>query len=173
LIRPSVILAEHALGNGMRDEAMWRLAYPRAFWDAASAAASAAGIDPLLLLALVREESRYDPAVTSPAGAVGLAQLLPSTAQAMTNDRTMTVSRLKDAATNLLLGARYLRLQLDRFSGDPRFALAAYNAGPGAARRWVDLDADPDHLLEKIPYAETRAYVQRVLGSYGVYRVVW
>lgn len=173
LIRPSVILAEHALGNGMRDEAMWRLAYPRAFWDAASAAASAAGIDPLLLLALVREESRYDPTVSSPAGAVGLAQLLPTTAQAMTSDRTMTVSRLKDPTTNLLLGARYLRLQLDRFSGDPRFALAAYNAGPGAARRWVDLDADPDHLLEKIPYAETRAYVQRVLGSYGVYKVIW
>jgi len=173
LIRPSVILAEYALGNGMRDEAMWRLAYPRAFWDAATAAASAAGIDPLLLLALVREESRYDAAVISQAGAVGLAQLLPTTAQAMMNDRTITVSRLKDPAMNLMLGARYLRLQMDRFGGDARVALAAYNAGPGAARRWVGLDADPDYFIEKIGYAETRAYVQRVMGSYGVYRVVW
>ncbi len=173
VVRQSVILAEYALGNGMRDDAMWRLAYPRAFWDAATAAASAAGIDPLLLLALVREESRYDPAVTSQAGAVGLAQLLPSTAQAMTSDRTMTAGRLKDPATNLMLGARYLRLQMDRFAGDPRLALAAYNAGPGAARRWVGLDADPDYFIERIGYAETRAYVQRVLGSYGVYRVLW
>jgi soluble lytic murein transglycosylase-like protein len=173
LIRPSVILAEHALGNGMRDEEMWKLAYPRAFWDAATAAASAARIDPLLLLALVREESRYDAAVISSAGAVGLAQLLPTTAQAMTNDRTLTAGRLKDPAINLMLGARYLRMQMDRFGGDARVALAAYNAGPGAARRWVGLDADPDFFIEKIGYAETRAYVQRVMGSYGVYRVVW
>jgi soluble lytic murein transglycosylase len=72
-----------------------------------------------------------------------------------------------------MLGARYLRLQMDRFAGDSRLALAAYNAGPGAARRWVGLDADPDYFIERIGYAETRAYVQRVLGSYGVYRVLW
>jgi soluble lytic murein transglycosylase len=173
LVRTSVILAEYALANGARDEAMWRLAYPKAFWEAASAAASAAGIDPLLLLALVREESRYDPAVMSVAGAVGLAQLLPSTAQAIASDRTLSAARLKDPATNLMLGARYLRLQLDRFGGDARLALAAYNAGPAAARRWVALDADPDYFIEKIGYAETRAYVQRVLGSYGVYRLLW
>lgn len=173
LVRTSVILAEYALANGARDEAMWRLAYPRAFWEATTAAASAAGIDPLLLLALVREESRYDHAVTSVAGAVGLAQLLPSTAQALTSDRTLSAARLKDPATNLMLGARYLRLQLDRFGGDVRLALAAYNAGPAAARRWVALDNDPDYFIEKIGYAETRAYVQRVLGSYGVYRLLW
>ncbi len=172
-VRRSVAYAEEALAGGVRDEAVWRLAYPRAYWPEATRAAQAAGVDALLLLALVREESRYDPVVISPARAVGLAQILPTTAQAMTGDASITASRLKDPEANLLLGARYLRLQLDRFGGDLRLALAAYNAGPGAAYRWKDLDADPDYFIEKIGYAETRAYVRRVLGSYGVYRLLW
>jgi soluble lytic murein transglycosylase len=169
----SVAYASEALQHGVRDGGTWRLAYPKAFWPEVTQAASSAGIDPLLLLALVREESRYDPAVVSPAGAVGLAQLLPSTAQALSGSPRMTLERLQEPSTNLTLGARYLRLQLDRFDGDLRLALAAYNAGPGAARRWVDLDPDPDYFVERIPFAETRAYLQRVLGTYGVYRALW
>jgi len=172
-VRRSVAYAEEALAGGVRDKAVWRLAYPKAYWADVSAAAKTAGIDPLLLLALVREESRYDALAISPARAVGLAQILPTTAQAMTGDPSITAHRLKDPSTNLTLGARYLRLQLDRFDGDLRLALAAYNAGPGAARRWRNLDPDPDYFIEKIGYAETRAYVRRVLGSYGVYRIVW
>ncbi|MGQ0549818.1 MAG: transglycosylase SLT domain-containing protein [Armatimonadota bacterium] len=172
-VRQSVALAEDALANGIRDETMWRIAYPKAFWPEVSAAAQAAGIDPLLLLALVREESRYDPDAISPARAVGLSQVLPSTAQAMTSDRSYTAQKLRDPAINLRLGARYLRLQLDRFGGDVRLALAAYNAGPGSARKWANSDADPDYFIEKIGIAETRAYVRRVLGSYGIYRLLW
>ncbi|MDR7487021.1 MAG: lytic transglycosylase domain-containing protein [Armatimonadota bacterium] len=172
-VRRSVSFAEQALGEGVRDEAVWRLAYPRAFWREATAAAAAAGVDPLLLLALVREESRYDPAAVSPARAVGLTQLLPSTAQTIASDATIGVARLTDPALNLTLGARYLRAQLDRFNGDLRLALAAYNAGPGHARRWAGLDADPDYLMESIGFAETRAYVRRVLGAYGIYRLLW
>jgi soluble lytic murein transglycosylase-like protein len=169
----SVRHAEEALRRGMRDVAVWRLAYPKAYWPEVTAAAQQAGIDPLLLLAIVREESRYDPAVVSPARAVGLAQLLPSTARAMTSDRSMNMQRLKDPRVNLLLGARYVRLQLDRFGGDLRLALAAYNAGPGAARRWTRLAGDPDQLVERINLFETREYVKRVMGSHGVYRLVW
>ncbi len=169
----SVRYAEEALRGGLRDVEMWRLAYPKAFWPDVTAAAQRVNIDPLLLLALVREESRYDPAVVSPARAVGLAQLLPSTARAMTSDRSMSMQRLKDPAINLTLGARYVRLQLDRFGGDVRLALAAYNAGPGSARRWTSLAGDPDYLVERITIFETREYVKRVVGSYGVYRLVW
>jgi soluble lytic murein transglycosylase len=169
----SVAYAEDALHRGVRDEGTWRLAYPRAYWTEVTAAAQAGRIDPLLLLSLVREESRYDPTAISPAGAVGLAQLLPSTAKTLSGDSGMSVHRLTDPATNLTLGARYIRLQLDRFDGDLRLALAAYNAGPGAARRWVGLDADPDYLVERIGFAETRAYIRRVLGSYGIYRLLW
>ncbi|MDR7555610.1 MAG: lytic transglycosylase domain-containing protein [Armatimonadota bacterium] len=172
-VRRSVDVAEALLAEGMRDEAVWRLAYPRAFWQEVTAAATAAQIDPLLLLALVREESRYDPVAVSPARAVGLAQLLPSTARTLAGDPTIDVARLTDPALNLTLGARYLRMQLDRFHGDLRLALAAYNAGPGNARRFAGLDPDPDYLVEKIDFAETRAYVRRVLGSYGIYRLLW
>ncbi len=93
--------------------------------------------------------------------------------QAMTGDASTGLQQLKDPSLNLRLGARYLRLQVDRFGGDLRLVLAAYNAGPGAARRWVDLDPDPDYFVEKIGFAETRAYIRRVLGSYGVYKLLW
>jgi soluble lytic murein transglycosylase len=169
----SVEHAEHALAYGVRDQTTWRLAYPRAYWPEVTAAARAARIDPLLLLALVREESRYDAVALSPARAVGLAQLLLSTAREVSGDATLDLGRLQDPATNLTLGARYLRRQIDRFGGDLRLALAAYNAGPGAARRWVNLDPDPDYFIERIPYSETRAYIRRVLGSYGIYQLLW
>jgi soluble lytic murein transglycosylase len=169
----SVAMAEAALASGVRDEAVWRLAYPKAYWSEVASAAAAANIDPLLLLALVREESRYDPHAVSPARAVGLAQLLPSTARGMAGDRALNADKLTEPALNLRLGARYLSLQLERFGGDVRLALAAYNAGPGSARRWVRMDADPDYFMEKISIAETRAYVRRVLGSYGIYKLLW
>lgn len=165
----SVRFAEDALAGGVRDRETWRLAYPRAYWPQVQAASAAAGLDPYLLLALVREESRYEATVVSPARAVGLAQLLPSTASGL-HGRAVTVRDLQEPALNLRLGARYLRAQLDRFGGDLVFAAAAYNAGPGAVARWTALDRDPDALVERIPYAETRAYVRRVIGSYGVYR---
>ncbi len=172
-VRQSVADAEEALAAGVRDETMWRVAYPRVYWSEVTAAAQAANIDPLFLLAVVREESRYDASVISPARAVGLAQMLPGTAQAMAGDASIGVQRLKDPSLNLRLGARYLRLQLDRFGGDLRLTLAAYNAGPGAAQRWVNLDPDPDYVVEKIGFSETRAYVRRVLGSYGIYKLLW
>jgi soluble lytic murein transglycosylase len=169
----SVRYADDALSRGVRDEGTWRLAYPKAYWAEVTAAAQQAGVEPLLLIALVREESRYDAVVLSHARAIGLTQLLVGTARATANDPTLTVQRIKDPAVNLTIGARYLRQQLDRFGGDPRLALAAYNAGPGAAARWVNIDPDPDFFIERIGFSETRAYVRRVLGTYGVYRALY
>jgi soluble lytic murein transglycosylase-like protein len=112
------------------------------------AAAGRYGIDPSLLRALVRQESGFDPAATSPAGAQGLTQLMPATAA------SLGVANPLDPLQSLDGGARYLRQQLDRFGGDERLALAAYNAGPGAVARFGGVP----------PYAETQAYVERVLG---------
>jgi soluble lytic murein transglycosylase-like protein len=112
------------------------------------AAAAKHGIDPALLRALVRQESGFDPAARSPAGATGLTQLMPGTAA------SLGVTDATDPAQALDGGARYLRQQLDRFGGDERLALAAYNAGPGAVARHGGVP----------PYAETQQYVERVLG---------
>lgn len=118
------------------------------------AAAQRHGIDPALLHGLVRAESSFDPTVTSPAGAQGLCQLMPGTAAAL------GVTDPFDPAQSLDGGARYLRQQLDAFGGDPALALAAYNAGPGAVRRYGGVP----------PYAETQAYVRKVLDYAAAYR---
>ena len=111
-------------------------------------AAQRNGVDPALLKGLIRQESGFNPNARSGAGAVGLTQLMPSTAAGL------GVGDPTDPAQAIEGGARYLRQQLDRFGGDPAKALAAYNAGPGAVERFGGVP----------PYAETQSYVQRVLG---------
>lgn len=116
-------------------------------------AASANGLDPALVAAVTRAESGFRVDAGSPAGAQGLMQLMPSTAAGL------GVTDIHDAAQNLGAGSRYLKQQIERF-GDLRLALAAYNAGPGAVSRYGGVP----------PYAETQAYVDKVLGYYQQYR---
>jgi soluble lytic murein transglycosylase-like protein len=108
-------------------------------------AAEDTGLSEDLIHAVIRAESDYDPTCRSSAGAMGLMQLMPGTA------RGLGVTNAWDPAQNVAGGARYLREQLDTF-GDLSLALAAYNAGPGAVRRY---DGVP-------PYDETQTYVRRV-----------
>jgi soluble lytic murein transglycosylase-like protein len=112
------------------------------------AAAARNGIDPALLTGLIRQESGFDPGAVSGAGAAGLTQLMPATAQAL------GVTDPRDPAQSIEGGARYLREQLDRFGGDVAKALAAYNAGPGAVERFGGVP----------PYPETQQYVSNILS---------
>ncbi len=110
-------------------------------------------IDPALIKAVIANESGFNANATSKVGAQGLMQLMPETAA------SLGVRDAYDPAQNVAGGARYLRGLLDRFGGDKRLAIAAYNAGPGAVERYRDVP----------PYAETQSYVQNVLASFDKY----
>ena len=113
-------------------------------------AAQVHGLDPRLVAAVARRESAFNASAVSPVGACGLMQLMPATA------KYLGVSNVFDPRQNVLGGARYLRTLLDTFNGDLDLTLAAYNAGPGAVRKYKGIP----------PYRETRDYVRIVRASY-------
>lgn len=156
----------------------WRIAYPPAFRTDVDKWALPAGVPPALLLALMREESALDPRAVSPAGAVGLTQLMLPTARDMARQLKLprpTKEDLKRPPLNIRFGARYLGQLIRRFDGSGPLALAAYNAGGGAVSRWLveRRDLDVDEFVEEIPFDETRGYVKRVLRSYAAYRLLY
>jgi soluble lytic murein transglycosylase len=117
-----------------------------------------------LVAAVVFAESRFDPSAVSPRGALGLMQIMPSTAAWIAEQLGQPVptnADLHDPALNTHLGTWYLRHLLDRFGG-VESALAAYNAGPSNVERW--------RLGEGEPFAETTAFVRRVLSARPIYR---
>jgi soluble lytic murein transglycosylase len=149
-----------------------RLGHPEPLPDRLPAACAAAGLDRDLLLALLRKESGFRVAARSSAGAVGLFQLLPPTAERLAAAAGLpAAAALDDAAAALPPGVLYLGLLGDRF-GHPASALAAYNAGPAAAATWgAALAGLPlDEWVEDLPFRETRRYVKAVLADAGVYR---
>jgi tetratricopeptide (TPR) repeat protein len=170
------LLRKHAERHGeplVRE--LVELWFPDAYLGLIQRIAHHLGVDPLLMLALVREESHFDPNAGSWAGALGLAQLMPATASTVGSALGARIRRdhLFRPKINLLLGATYLREVLDEF-GDFHLALAAYNAGPHRVRRWKrELgEIDEDLFIEFIPFRETRNYVRRVLRGYFLYRTL-
>jgi soluble lytic murein transglycosylase len=149
-----------------------RLAYPLAFWGTVQREAQGNAVDPLLVEAVMRQESLFDPEARSSADARGLLQLLPSTAERVATANSMRVdpAELTEPDINIALGVRYLRDLLSRF-GDPLKAVAAYNGGESAVEKWQRRfgELEPDEFVESITYRETRDYVKRVMANYRQY----
>jgi soluble lytic murein transglycosylase len=158
--------------------AVLRLFYPPSYDRLVRAEAARADLPPALALALIKQESGFDPRAVSRAGARGLMQLMPATATEQARKeglRGFDPESLFDPAVNVRLGVAYLRDVLRRQDGNVTFALAQYNAGPVALARWQSrLQGRPlEEVAEEIGYAETREYVKRVSANYLTYQVLW
>lgn len=154
-----------------------RVAYPLAYGDLVAQTASGEDIDPLLLLALVRQESYYDPRAGSSAGALGLTQVIEPTGRAIADALGVAPFAVEDLfrpKLSLRFGANYLSDQLRAFDGNAYHALAAYNGGPGTSANAIDAaGGDLDLFVEELEFDETRLYVKLVLEHYAQYRYLY
>lgn len=164
-------------GHAALPRSFWEMLYPLGWREEIYEAAQRTGLDPFLVAAIVREESSYNPRALSPAGARGLMQLMPRTAQPMAEIRGLAFGDgdlLDDPRTNLQLGAAFMSGLLKQWN-DPRIALAAYNAGPARARQWWQTrrSNDIEVFVELIPFDETRNYIKRVMLAWEEYRRIY
>ena len=158
--------------------AIKRLRYPTPYPDLIVAQARAFGLDPRALYAMLRQESLFDPHAASGAGARGLAQIMPATAQGIAADlqvASFSENDLERPLISVRFGAFYLSRQLELMNGSLPGALAAYNGGYGNATRWANGStiADQDMFVETIDFPETAGYVKLVYSYYGVYRSLY
>ena len=149
--------------------------YPLAYSEPVLRETRDQGPDPALVYGVIRRESAFDAEIRSPAGALGLMQIMPATGAELARrlgERWQSERALLDPAINVRYGSVYLRDLLDRYAGRWPLAAAAYNAGPARVDRWLPPDRalPADIWIETIPYGETRHYVAAVLGYALVYR---
>lgn len=149
--------------------------------------ASEQGLPPGFVMAVIRQESSFDPGIVSAAGAYGLMQLLPGAARDVSRwaglaTGTLTGASLTDPTLNMRIGTAYLSRLMRKFDGAIPYVLAAYNAGPHRADQWLASVGDPAHAdptptamldwIESIPFAETRSYIQRVEENLAIYQAL-
>ena len=166
-----------------------RILFPKRFENEISTYASKAGLDPLFAMALIRQESLFDPQARSSAGARGLMQIMPKTAlyeslrlrrsyisttkkQQIKKALRRSNKNLFDVSTNIVLGMHYLNRLLNKYNKSTVFTLSSYNAGMTPTNRWLKElpHEDPMLFIDQIPYRETKNYVKLVLRNYFYYR---
>ncbi len=180
--RVSRVLTNH-FGEFLRRPAtdlpsdFWQLVYPRPFWDDVRPAAEANGLDPLILYAVMRQESRFDPRARSAVGALGLFQIMPYTAAELgprvgVGDVSDDEAAMMRPDVNAAIGARLAGSLLDMFDGHLAPVAASYNAGEDLAQVWWAAAEGwrEDYFVDAIPYSETRRFVREVLTNYATYR---
>ena len=163
-------------GNGRPwDITMVRVVYPFPYRQLVTSRARELDLDPYLLAGLIRQESAFVPEIVSPAGAIGLTQVMPATGRQLAGavgPRDFRTEMLETAELNVHLGTRFLSELFSRYDGNIPLILSAYNAGPTRANRWRRLPeaTDPHRFTERIPFAETRGYVKNVTRNRALYR---
>lgn len=150
------------------DRRFWELYYPRPYRDEVERASAANGLEPHMVWGLMRQESAFDTWAVSPAGAVGLMQLLPRGAEAAPGG-------LFDPEVNAARGSAHLARLIERYQGRMVDVLVAYNAGERRLKQWRERfrGMEEDEFVEAIPFTETRTYVKRVLRNAFIYRILY
>lgn len=186
--RTLLAAAELARRNALWDRAIntadrtktqhdFRLRYLAPFRDRVEPTLAELGLDASWVYGLMRQESRFVINANSSVGAQGLMQLMPATARWVAKKIRLAdyhPGRIGELETNVQLGANYLKLVLDSLGDQPVLASAAYNAGPGRARRWrADTPLEGAIYVETIPFSETRDYVQKVMSNAMYYRLLF
>jgi soluble lytic murein transglycosylase len=151
----------------------WQARYPFPYLKEIEKWSEKRQLNPLLVTALMRQESQFEPKIRSTAGAVGLMQVMPDTAKWIAPQIKLDSKKinLENPNDNIMLGTWYLDHTHEQYGNSSLLAIASYNAGPGNVSKWLQTlpKEDPDEFVESIPFDETKNYVRQVMGNYWNY----
>ncbi|KUK10642.1 MAG: Lytic transglycosylase catalytic [Clostridia bacterium 41_269] len=155
----------------------WKFFYPFPYRDIICRYSKQFGVDPLLVVAVIKVESRFNPYAESEQGALGLMQIMPETAVWAAKNLNVNYSREKlfEPDYNIMIGCWYLSNLHSEFNGNLALVLASYNGGRGNVREWMrtgQWDGNRNSL-QKIPFTETRDFVKKVLKNYERYKKIY
>lgn len=155
--------------------AYWESLYPFPYEDSILKWSKHRQLNPLLVTALIRQESRFEPEIKSWAGATGLMQIMPATGKSAAKSIGLSNYSLTNPENNINIGTYYLDFTHKKYNNNSMLAVASYNAGPNAVSKWVSRYGlkDVDEFVEKIPYKETKGYVESVFENYWNYMLIY
>jgi soluble lytic murein transglycosylase len=177
IVLPLILIVLCALF--VQSEWLGRWIYPISYQEEIRESAFEYELDPFLIAAIIRVESNYKPAAVSPKGAVGIMQIMPETAKWILKQEDFGQITVMDAANEahagIKLGSWYIKELNRQFNDNLVVSLAAYNAGPGKVRQWLDNGVwdGQEQTVKDIPFGETRHYVQRVMYYYKKYQKIY
>ena len=153
----------------------WQALYPFPYEDTILKWSQQRQLNPLLVTSLIRQESRFEPEIESSAGALGLMQVMPATGENAANNIGLSNYSLTVPEDNINIGTYYLDFTHKKYNNNSMLAVASYNAGPNAVAKWVNRYGlqDADEFVEKIPYPETKGYVESVFENYWNYMLIY
>ena len=155
--------------------AYWQALYPFPYEETILKWSKQRQLNPLLVTSLIRQESRFEREIESSAGAMGLMQVIPPTAKTVARNIGLSSYSMTDPEDNVNIGTYYLDFTHQKYDNNSMLAIASYNAGPNAVAKWVSRYGlkDADEFVEKIPYRETKGYVESVFENYWNYMLVY